>query len=120
MTTPTDPPPPVRCARPGCPNPLPRNRTGRPRIYCSPQCRAATYRRRPSDSHAPLQVQIDYEPTDGDRGRPTGHVWQVQLRRGTHQTTIATGLGRPSAEHLARQIREVINPTAMDTAPQTR
>jgi hypothetical protein len=109
---------PGRCARPGCPNPLPRNRTGRPRIYCSPLCRAAAYRRNP-DGRAPLQVQIDYEPADDDQ-RPAGHVWQVQLRRGTRQTTIVAGLGRPSAEHLARQIQEVINPTPVDTTARTR
>jgi hypothetical protein len=110
---------PGRCARPGCPNPLPRNRTGRPRIYCSPQCRAATYRRPPPGSNAPLQVDIDHDSTT-DRGRPSGHVWQVLLRRGNRHTIIATGLGRPSAEHLAQQIREVINPTGIDTQQQTR
>jgi hypothetical protein len=108
----------TRCAWPGCPNPVPRNPRGRPRIYCTPACRAAAYRYHHPDTRAPLQVEIDHGSTSS-RGRPAGHVWLVRLRRGSHHVTIAVGLGRPSAEHLARQIREVINPQPLATPPQT-
>lgn len=97
-----EPPP---CARPGCTNPVPRpNRRGRPPIYCSPSCRTSS-RRRPSPS--PILVEIDHDP-DHDGPRPAGPIWHVRLRRGSHTVTLATGLGRPTAEHLAHQITDLI------------
>jgi hypothetical protein len=100
----------VGCARPGCPNIVHRNRRGRPRLYCSPACRDATHRRRHPDERAPITIEIDHH--DVGTGRPTGHVWLVRLRRGTRHTVIADELGRTTAEYLATQIREVINPRA--------
>jgi hypothetical protein len=97
------------CACPGCPNPVPRNTRGRPRLYCTPACRMAAHRSHHPDRRAPLTVEVDHGSTSS-RGRPTGHVWLVRLRRGSQQAVIAVGLGRPSAEHLAAQIRDVINP----------
>ncbi|MBA2472554.1 MAG: hypothetical protein H0V41_10075 [Pseudonocardiales bacterium] len=106
-----------RCARPGCLNPVPRNPRGRPRLYCTPACRTATHRH--PDTHELLHVEVDHGSTSS-RGRPTGQVWLVRLRRGPHHVVIAVGLGRPSAEHLARQIREVVNPPPLATPPQIR
>jgi hypothetical protein len=108
-----------RCARPGCANPAPRNPRGRPRLYCTPACREAAHRYRHPDRRAPLTVEIDRGSTSS-RGRPAGHVWLVRIRRGNRQAILAAGLGRPSAEHLARQIREVIDPPPLGAPAQTR
>lgn len=107
------------CARPGCPNPAPRNPRGRPRLYCTPACRAAAHRYDHPDTRQPLHVEVDHG-SSSSRGRPTGHIWLVRLRRGDRQAIIAVGLGRPSAEHLARQIREVVNPPPLARPTQTR
>jgi hypothetical protein len=107
------------CARPGCPNPVPRNPRGRPRLYCTPICRMAAHRDANPDARAPLTVEVDHGSTSS-RGRPAGHVWQVRLRRGQHHVIVAVGLGRPSADHLAAQIREVINPPPLAAPAQTR
>ena len=108
-----------RCARTGCINPVPRNPRGRPRLYCTPACRAAAHRFDHPDRREPLIVEIDHGSTSS-RGRPAGHVWLVRLRRGNQQAVIAVGLGRPSAEHLASPIREVINPPALARTAQIR
>jgi len=71
------------------------------------------------DTRAPLHVEVDHGSTSSRR-RPAGHVWLVRLRRGNHQAIIAIGLGRPSAEHLASQIREVINPPPGAPPPRIR
>ena len=71
------------------------------------------------DAREPLQVEVDHG-SSSSRGRPAGHVWLVRLRRGDLHVILAVGLGRPSAEHLARQIREVINPPPLATPTQTR
>ena len=105
-----------RCANPGCPNPVPRNPRGRPRLYCAPACRMAAHRHDHPDRSAPITVEIDHGSTSS-RGRPAGHVWLVRLRRGNRQAIIAVGLGRPSAEHLAAQIRDVLDPRAGNTSP---
>jgi hypothetical protein len=105
----------TNCARPGCANHVPRNPRGRPRLYCSPACRMAAHRNDHPDRRAPLSVEIDHGATSGS-GRPAGHVWLVRLRRGTQQAIIAAGLGRPSAEDLAAQIRAVIDPRASSDA----
>jgi hypothetical protein len=109
----------TRCARPGCTNPVPRNPRGRPRIYCTPACRSAAHRHDHPDARHSLHVEVDHGSTSS-RGRPAGQVWLVRLRRGPRQAVIAVGLGRPSAEHLARQIRDVINPTPLATPPEIR
>lgn len=103
MTTPTP-----SCARPGCANLVDRNPRGRPRLYCNPDCRDAAHRRRHPDERAPITIELDHH--DVGTGRPTGHVWLVRLRRGTRHAVIADELGRTSAELLATQLREVINP----------
>ena len=97
---------PSTCARPGCPNPLVRRARGRPPLYCSAACRHAVARKGPAPR---LVVEVDAEACD-ITGRPRGHVWLVRVRRGDRVVEVATGLGRPSAEHLARQLREVIEP----------
>ena len=95
---------PPTCARPGCPNPLVRKARGRPPLYCSAACRHAVARKGPAPR---LTVEVDAEAGDAT-GRPTGHVWLVRLRRGERSVEVATGLGRPSAEYLARQLRDLI------------
>lgn len=106
MTEPITPERSHPCARPGCPNPLVRRARGRPPLYCSAACRHAVARKGPAPR---LSVEVDAEAGD-ITGRPTGHVWLVRLRRGERVVEVATGLGRPSAEYLARQLREVIEP----------
>jgi len=106
-----------QCARPGCANPVPRNDRGRPRLYCAPACRTA---RTATSTPTPApRCTVDHGSTSSRR-RPAGHVWLVRLRRGNHQAIIAIGLGRPSAEHLASQIREVINPPPGAPPPRIR
>lgn len=113
-------PAPTRCARPGCPNEVPRNPRGRPRLYCTPACRAEAHRYDNPDRKEPIAIEIDHETPTTAGQRPTGHVWLVRLRRGSQLAVIATGLGRPSAEHLAAQLRDVINPPELATPPRTR
>jgi hypothetical protein len=96
-------PHPATCARPGCPNPVPRNTTGRPAIYCSPTCRPSW--RRPSRRR--ITIDIDHPNTSPD-GRPTERVWTVTLRRGLHTVVIADNLGWPSARALAQQLEHVL------------
>ena len=93
------------CARDGCDKPVTRNgRPGRPAIYCSPECRPTP------PKGCQFSVAVTHEPTT-DGTRPAGRIWQVQLSRGARVVTIADGLGRPSAEHLARQVSELVSPT---------
>jgi hypothetical protein len=95
------------CARPDCTNPVirPRQR-GRPPIYCSPACRARTQR---DPRTEPILVEVDHGPLTA-QGRPAGRVWQVRLRRGPHTVTIASGLGRTTADDLATQITAILRP----------
>lgn len=108
-----------RCARPGCDQPLVRNPIGRPRLYCSTACRTEAYRAANPDQAAPLHVEVDVGSTSS-RGRPAGQVWLVRLRRGSRCAVVAIGLGRPSAETLAAQIRDVINPPPLARPPRIR
>jgi hypothetical protein len=52
-------------------------------------------------------VEVDHTPTP-DNERPTGRVWLVRMRRGTRTVVIAAELGRPSADHLAAQLNELL------------
>jgi hypothetical protein len=110
---------PSRCATPGCPNEVIRNTRGRPRLYCTPACRAQAHRYDSPDRRAALAVELDHEGSTS-AGRPTGHIWLVRLRRGNQHAVLATGLGRPSAELLATQIRNVLNPPELATTQKTR
>ena len=93
------------CAAPGCEEPLPEPAgRGRPRLFCSPKCRAAG-----SPRAGPLTVEVDHE-LDEDGGRPAGRVWLVKMRRGRREVVVASELGRPSADHLAGQIAALIGP----------
>ncbi len=96
-----------------------RNPRGRPRLYCSPACRTQSYRNTHPDAHQRLHVEIDHGSTSS-RGRPAGQVWLIRLRRGRQQVIIATGLGRPSAEHLATQIDNIINLPPLASLGPTR
>ena len=93
------------CAAEGCDRPVPRGQRGRPHIYCSPGCR-------PSRARHPggtIVVEVDHEATPDD-ARPAGRIWIVRLRRNQRTVTIASELGRPSADHLATQIGALLNP----------
>ena len=93
------------CAAPGCGAALPaQTGRGRRRIYCSQRCRA-----RAVAGGGRLTVEVDHEPVE-DGTRPVGRVWLVRLRRGKHQVVVASELGRPSADHLANQIADVLSP----------
>ena len=59
-------------------------------------------------------------PGTSSRGRPAGHVWLVRLRRGPQQAIVAVGLGKPSADYLAAQIRDVIDPPPLATPARIR
>ncbi|MST33077.1 hypothetical protein GHK86_10135 [Acidimicrobiaceae bacterium USS-CC1] len=96
---------PAPCARPDCPNPVIRPaRRGRPPIYCSPARRAQAQRRPPPE---PILVEVDHGSLTAHR-RPAGRVWLVRLRRGPHAVTVASGLGRTTADHRAAQIITII------------
>ena len=73
------------------------------RLYCSPECRVATTSRVGS-----LSVEVEHVDDDTG-GRPLGRVWLVKLRCGRHEVVVAADLGRPSADHLASQIAQLIN-----------
>lgn len=99
------------CATPGCGAILPpQTGRGRPRIYCSPQCRTQAVANR-----GRLTVEVDHEPVE-DGARPAGRVWLVRLRRGGRQVVVAAELGRPSADHLANQITDVVSPARAEGA----
>jgi hypothetical protein len=92
------------CRTEGCDNPVPaRTGRGRPFTYC-PTCRPPQQRKNPTVS---LFAEIDHTPTT-ENIRPAGRIWSVRLRRGTLSVTVAEELGRPSADHLVRQINELI------------
>jgi len=93
------------CVAPGCTEPLPAPAgRGRPRLYCSPQCRAGSASR-----SGVLSVEVAHE-LDKDGRRPAGRVWLVKMRRGRCEVVVASELGRPSADHLAGQIADLISP----------
>jgi hypothetical protein len=97
------------CAASGCANPVTRRPRGRPAIYCSPACRSATHRKgRRADE--PVTVEIDHGSTSA-KGRPAGRVWMVRLRRGERSVIVTSGLGRTSADHLARQLTQLLGPS---------
>jgi len=108
-----------RCARTGCLQPVVRNPRGRPRRYCSPACRTEAYRQAQPASREPIVVEVDHGSTSS-RGRPAGQVWLVRIRRGPLATIVAVGLGRPSADTLATQIRGVIDPPPLATPARIR
>lgn len=84
----------------------PQHGRGRRAICCSPPCRPTATGSPP----LPLRVEIDHALTvEGER--PTGRIWMVRLRRGIRTVTIASDLGRPSADHLAAQLNELLTPS---------
>jgi hypothetical protein len=96
------------CAAPGCEQPVQRtNHTGRPAIYCSPECRPSR-NRTPRRAH--VVVEVDHPDISPD-GRPADRVWTVQLRRGDHRVVIADDLGWPTANALAHELNHLLNTT---------
>jgi hypothetical protein len=73
-------------------------------MYCSPECRPSGVAR-----SGRLTVEVDHESQEDDC-RPVGRVWFVKICRGRRQVVVATELGRPSADHLAAQIEDLIRP----------
>ena len=97
---------PTRCSAPGCHVTLPPyNGRGRPRLYCSPDCRSANRR---SPRRSTLSVEVDHTGDD-TAGRPVGRVWLVRLRRGSEEVTVASELGRPTDDYLAIRIALLID-----------
>jgi hypothetical protein len=93
------------CEAPGCTNEVTQTSTrGRRRRYCSPACRPSSYKHRPRRG---LSVEIGHESRE-EGVRPLGRVWFVQLEKGTKNVRVASGLGRPSADHLAAQLSELL------------
>jgi hypothetical protein len=108
----TDPPS-VICAAADCENPVPpQSGRGRRAIYCSPPCRPTA---QPHTQR--LRVEIDHQATESGE-RPSGRVWLVQLRRGNRSVVVASELGRPSAEHLAARITDLLtaHPSTQEVA----
>ena len=102
---------PRSCANPSCDQPVIRaHRRGRPPLYCSPTCRNR-HRAKPRPPADPNQLTVHVGHDHPGPGRPAGPVWHVTLTRGLHTVTIATGLGRPSADHLAHQLHRLIRPS---------
>jgi hypothetical protein len=101
----------IRCAAPGCTQTVVHGGRGRPPVYCCPACRTAAHRKRAAPAE-PLTVEVDHGSTSAKQ-RPAGRIWLVRLRRGDRAVIIAAGLGRPSADHLARQITQLLNPTPL-------
>jgi len=95
------------CAADGCDNEVPATqRPGRPFLYCSPACRPSFIGR-----GAGVTVAVGHEPTPDD-ARPSGRIFFVELRNGKHRVVVASEIGRPSAEDLARRVNEVLHPRA--------
>jgi len=95
------------CAADGCGNEVPATkRPGRPSVYCSPACRPSFV-----DRNSGVTADVGHEPTVDD-ARPSGRVFFVQLRNGKRTVVVASEIGRPSAEDLARRINEVLHPRA--------
>jgi hypothetical protein len=65
-------------------------------------------------------VEVDFEHMGDNepKGRPRGRVWLVRMRSGQREVVVAEGLGRPSADYLARQIAELLN-TEADAATES-
>jgi hypothetical protein len=92
------------CAAPGCENPATRaGERGRRPLYCSPECRPSAYKPRSRR----IAVQVGHEQTE-EGARPFGPVWFVELQRAAKSVVIADGLSRPSADHLARQLTQLL------------
>jgi len=119
ISSPDETPAEGRCARTGCLDPVVRNPVGRPRRYCSASCRTEAYRQAQPISRESIVVEVDHGSTSS-RGRPAGQVWLVRIRRGHLAAIVAVGLGRPSADTLARQIRDVIDPPPLATPGRIR
>ena len=56
-----------------------------------------------------MRAEIDRGSTSA-KGRPPDRAWLVRLRRDNHAVIIAIGLARPSAEHLASKINQLLHP----------
>ena len=66
-------------------------------------------RQHPDHRDQPLRAEIDRGSTSA-KGRPPDRAWLVRLRRDNHAVIIAIGLARPSAEHLASKINQLLHP----------
>jgi hypothetical protein len=90
----------VICAAPECTNTVARSPRGRPRIYCSKECR-------PAPSRPRIVVEVDH-PDESHDGRSCERLWTVRLRRGNRSVTVAQGLGWPSAHALAMELVDIV------------
>jgi hypothetical protein len=92
---------PVICAAPECANVVVRRpgQPGRPRIYCSKECR-------PTSTRPALTVEIDQ-----DDDQLSGRDWVVRVRRGGRSLVVGHGLGRFSATAMATELRALLEGT---------
>jgi len=74
-----------------------------------PGRRTTGHREPRQDRDQPLHAEADHGSTSA-KGRPPGRSWLVRLRRDNRAVIIATGLARPSAEHLASTINQLLDP----------
>lgn len=94
------------CAALECTNIVTRNARGRPRIYCSKECR-------PTRSRPRIVVEVDHPEVSHD-GRPSERLWTVRLRRGNRSVVVADGLGWPSANALATELLDIVKRPAKE------
>jgi hypothetical protein len=57
----------------------------------------------------PVTVEIDTGSASA-RGRPPDRIWLLRLRRANRDVITTIGLSRTSAERLAEQITNILNP----------
>jgi hypothetical protein len=93
---------PAICAAPECANVVVRRpgQPGRPRIYCSKECR-------PTPTRPALTVELDQDDDDQLSGRD----WVVRVRRGAQSVVVGHGLGRFSATAMATELRVLLEGT---------
>lgn len=90
-----------------------RARTAATSPATRPGRRTTGHREPRPDRAQPLHAEVDHGSTSA-KGQAPGRAWLVRLRRDNRAVIIATGLARPSAEHLASKINQLINPLAAD------
>ena len=97
------------CAAPGCNNPTTTSPTGRPARFCTDTCRKRAHRHQQHTTNTPVSVEVD-TGSASSRGRTPDRAWLVRLRRADHNVIIAIGLRRHTADRLAEQINNLLNP----------
>lgn len=97
------------CAAPACTNTITSAPTGRPARFCCDNCRSRAHRHQQRTADVPVTVEVD-TGSASSRGRTPDQAWLVRLRRADHTVIIAIGLRRHTADRLAEQIEDLLNP----------